>query len=98
MDPECTWGVQRSMDNLSDWNLVCGRTLGSVGGSWEDKQGPIVAHPMTLKVALWHQATRNAYGDCRGRKALVWIWVRIQGRLDKARGGDVSVRASIALP
>lgn len=29
---------------------MCGRTLGCVGGSQGDKQGPIVAHPMSLKV------------------------------------------------
>lgn len=40
------------MDNLSDWNLAYGRTLGCVGGPWEDKQDPIVAHPMSLKVAV----------------------------------------------
>lgn len=38
------------MDNLSDWNLAYGRILGCVGGFQEDKQGPIVAHPMSLKV------------------------------------------------
>lgn len=46
MDPECTWSAQRSVDNLSDWNLayggswdvwedlgMCGRTLGRQTGS-----------------------------------------------------------------